>query len=89
MRTILISVAIPCYRSEATISTVVVDLVNEFKSHGDDYQIVLVNDCSPDNTLDIIKKLCEEDSHITAVNLSRNYGQQAARMAATSLLKSS
>lgn len=87
MRKILISVAIPCYRSANTISIVVNDLVNEFKSHGDDYQIVLVNDCSPDNTLDVIKKLCEENSHIIAVNLSRNYGQQAAKMAATSLLK--
>lgn len=87
MKKILISVVIPCYCSENSIQVVVNNLVNEFNLHGDDYQIILVNDNSPDKTFEIIKKMCKEDSHIMAINLSRNYGQQAARMAATSFLK--
>jgi undecaprenyl-phosphate 4-deoxy-4-formamido-L-arabinose transferase len=78
----MVSVIIPCYCSENTIEQVVDDLIREFEVHNEKYQIVLVNDGSPDNTFSVIKKLSLNDSHITAVNLSKNYGQQAARLAA-------
>ena len=83
----MISVAIPCYCSEKTISQVVHDLVEEFARHDSKYQIVLVNDGSPDNTFDVIKSISMENANIIAVNLSKNYGQHAARMAAIPFLK--
>jgi putative glycosyltransferase len=47
---------------------------------GDDYEIVLVNDGSPDNSLDLAVHLAECDGHVVVVDLSRNFGQHKAMM---------
>jgi len=47
---------------------------------GDDYEIIFVNDGSPDNSLDIAVKLTEQYSHIVVVDLSRNFGHHKAMM---------
>jgi putative glycosyltransferase len=47
---------------------------------GDDYEIVLVNDGSPDNSLDLAIGLTEQDSHVVVVDLSRNFGHHKAMM---------
>ncbi|TBR75813.1 MAG: glycosyltransferase [Burkholderiaceae bacterium] len=47
---------------------------------GDDYEIVLVNDGSPDNSLDIAVQLTETDTHVVVVDLSRNFGHHKAMM---------
>lgn len=47
---------------------------------GDNYEIVLVNDGSPDNSLGIAVQLTERDSHIVVVDLSRNFGHHKAMM---------
>jgi putative glycosyltransferase len=47
---------------------------------GDDYEIVLVNDGTPDNSLDLAIKLTEQDSHVVVVDLSRNFGHHKAMM---------
>ncbi|BCA94982.1 putative glycosyltransferases [Legionella antarctica] len=48
---------------------------------GDDYEIVLVNDGSPDNSLEIAVELVEKDSHVVVVDLSRNFGHHHAMRA--------
>jgi undecaprenyl-phosphate 4-deoxy-4-formamido-L-arabinose transferase len=48
---------------------------------GCDYEIILVNDCSKDNTWDVISKLASENRKIKAINLSKNSGQHSAAMA--------
>lgn len=54
----LISFVIPCYRSENTISDVVKDIESVMSSHIDDnYEIILINDCSPDNTIEMLKSI--------------------------------
>lgn len=79
----LISICIPCYRSALTLPTVTAEIRNVFSRHeGYDYQIILVNDGSPDNTYEVIEQLCAEDQKIIGVDLSRNYGQASAKMAA-------
>lgn len=83
----MISVAIPCYRSAKTIGKVVDDLVEAFEKRDMKYQIVLVNDGSPDNTFEVIKEISLHNPDVIAVNLSKNYGQHAARMAAIPFLK--
>ncbi len=83
----MISVAIPCYRSKNTIEKVVDDLINLFNQHNDCYQIILVDDGSPDDTYHVLKKLSENNHNIISVNLSKNYGQHAARMAAIPFVK--
>ena len=47
---------------------------------GEDYEIVLVNDGSPDNSLDLAVQLSESDSHVVVVDLSRNFGHHKAMM---------
>lgn len=47
---------------------------------GDDYEIVLVNDGSPDNSLAIAVQLTTADSHVVVVDLSRNFGHHKAMM---------
>lgn len=47
---------------------------------GEDYEIILVNDGSPDNSLDLAIQLTESDSHVVVVDLSRNFGHHKAMM---------
>ena len=47
---------------------------------GDDYEIILVNDGSPDNSLDIAVQLSNNDFHIRVIDLSRNFGHHKAMM---------
>ena len=83
MTMITVSVAIPCYRSAKTIGAVVDELRAAFAGReGYDYQIILVNDYPNDDTFDVIAGLCREDPKIIGINLSRNFGQASAKMAA-------
>jgi len=80
--TTTISCVIPCYGSRDTIINVVDNLRCEFYSRKDyQYELVLVNDASPDNLLDILIELTKTDSNIKVVDLSRNFGQHSAIMA--------
>ena len=84
----LISIAIPCYKSEKTIGKVVEEIRSVFQQSPEhDYQIVLVNDYPFDNTFSLIKRLCDEDDRITGVNLSKNFGQASAKLAAIPFAK--
>ncbi len=83
MCTKLISIIIPCYRSEKTLPKVIDEIKAEFsKQDKYDYQIILSNDGSPDNTFETIKKICATDNRIIGINLSRNFGQASAKMSA-------
>ena len=53
----------------------------------EDYEIVLVNDGSPDNSLEIAVQLTEDDSHVIVVDLSRNFGHHKAMMTGLSHAK--
>lgn len=57
---------IPCYRSEKTITTVVEEIKSEMaaKRPGDSYEIVLVNDCSPDGVWSVIERLAQKEKNI-------------------------
>ena len=79
----LISIVIPCYPSETMIAGLVGDIDREMKQLEEAYryEIILVNDSSPDGTFEAIRRLCQEKSYITGVNLARNFGQHAALMA--------
>ncbi|PHR30082.1 MAG: glycosyl transferase [Desulfotalea sp.] len=54
---------------------------------GDEYEIVLVNDGSPDNSLDLVIQLSERDPHLVLVDLSRNFGHHKAMMTGLALAK--
>lgn len=78
----LVSFVIPCYRSAATVSAVVEEINSTMAAlQNYDHEIILVNDCSPDNTFSVIEGLARADKRITAVDLAKNFGQHAAIMA--------
>lgn len=84
----IITVSIPCYRSEKNIRSVVQEIKDEFQKRPEyDYQIILVCDGSPDHTDQIIRELCEEDKKIMGILLSRNFTQVNAKMAALPYVK--
>ncbi len=76
-----VSFVIPCYRSAKTIGAVTREIGETMAAMPQyDYEIILVNDCSPDDTWDVIRKLAADDRHIAAVDLAKNFGQHAALM---------
>ena len=78
-----VSYVIPCYRSEATIREVVKEVQDKMKELTDySYEIILVNDCSPDNTMGVIRELCNENKNIIGIDHAKNFGQHAGLMAA-------
>lgn len=77
-----ISFVIPCYKSKNTITSVIEEITSTMCNLTQyDYEIILVNDCSPDGTFKVIRKLVKENSRITGINLAKNFGQHAALMA--------
>ena len=77
-----VSFVIPCYRSEKTLEHVVAEIRDKMKSLVEySYEIILVNDCSPDGTLAVIRRLCEADNRIKGISFARNFGQHSALMA--------
>ena len=78
----LVSFVIPCYRSAKTIGGVIAeidDIMGTMKEYS--HEIILVNDCSPDDTFEVIRDICAGIKDITGVNLAINFGQHAALMA--------
>ena len=84
----IISVAIPCYKSKNTIAQVVARAKDAILSRPEnDYQFILVNDYPADETFDVIRGLCKEDQKIIGVNMTKNFGQVSATLAAMSYFK--
>lgn len=82
MNKIKLSFVIPCYCSEKTIGYVVdriEEVLKDCKKY--EYEILLINDGSPDNTFDVLKQIADEHEEIVIINLSRNFGQHSALMA--------
>ena len=73
-----ISVVSPVYRAEKIVSELVRQLHENLGIITDDYEIVLVNDASPDNSWVAIVAECAKDKRVKGINLSRNFGQHYA-----------
>lgn len=78
-----ISLVIPCYNSEKSIEELVKKACTAFRENSQsDYEIILVNDGSADGTWKVIKELALASDKIIALNMSQNFGQHNALMAA-------
>lgn len=78
----LLSIVIPCYRSEHTIRKVVELSMEVIADIPDlDCEFVLVNDYSPDNTYEEIRRLAADYPNVKGINLAKNFGQHGAIMA--------
>lgn len=82
-----LSIVSPVYKGEKMLKELVRRIEESTKTVVDDYEIVLVNDCSPDNSWEGIKSICASNNHVKGVNLSRNFGQVYAITAGLSYAK--
>jgi nucleoside-diphosphate-sugar epimerase/glycosyltransferase involved in cell wall biosynthesis len=73
-----LTAVIACYKDAQAIPYMHERLTKTFRKIGVDYEIIFVNDCSPDNTDEVLQKIVNEDDHVTAIEHSRNFGSQAA-----------
>lgn len=73
-----LSVISPCYGAPTLLRELVRQITDVAKEITSDYEIILVEDASPDNSREIIREICNEDKHVKGVFLSRNFGQQPA-----------
>lgn len=73
---------IPCYNAEHNIRNVIEKDIDIFKEQGiENYEFILVNDCSKDQTWKTLSALASEIKHVIGINLAKNGGQHAAIMA--------
>ena len=75
-----VSVIIPVYNSEGTIGTVV-EFLKETLEPRMDFEIILVDDFSKDNSFCLCKALAKKYRFVKCIRLNRNFGQQNAKMA--------
>ena len=79
-RTVALSIVVPVYNGALSVPVLVRALSHLTVPGG--IEIVLVNDCSPDNSLEVCRGLCRRDEvALTVVNLARNFGEHNAVMA--------
>ena len=77
-----ISFVIPCYRSEKNLPAVVQDIQKAMKQRPMwSYEIILVNDSSPDGTFEVIRQMAEENPCIVGIDFAKNAGQPGALLA--------
>ncbi|MEI7595866.1 MAG: NAD-dependent epimerase/dehydratase family protein [Bacteroidota bacterium] len=69
---------IACYKDEQAIPIMYERLVKMFNEMKIRYEIIFVNDCSPDNSEQIIENLCAIDNNVVCISHSRNFGSQSA-----------
>lgn len=76
-----LSILVPCYKEELNVQRLNYEINQEMNKINQDYELVLVNDGSPDNTLKVIKDEAKHDEHIKYISFSRNFGKESAIIA--------
>lgn len=77
-----VSILIPAYNEEEVLYTLYDRLENVInKLNNYEFEVLLINDGSKDNTLNILKELRKKDNRMCYINLSRNYGKETAMIA--------
>jgi polyisoprenyl-phosphate glycosyltransferase len=75
-----ITAVIACYKDAEAMPFMYERLVKAFHKIYADYEIIFVNDCSPDNTSEVLQVLVQQDKRVTGIEHSRNFGSQSAFM---------
>ena len=73
-----LSAVIACYCDAPAIPIMYQRLTTVFQKIGVDYEIIFVNDCSPDNAGEVLAKLAGQDKKVVVINHTRNFGSQSA-----------
>lgn len=73
-----VSAIVACYKDNQAIPIMYQRLTAVFAKLNIDYEIIFVNDCSPDDTEDVLRAITRNDRRVTGVSHSRNFGSQSA-----------
>jgi len=73
-----VSVVVPVYMGQVFVRELYERVKKSVESIFSDFELILVNDASPDNAWQEIVLLCKEDARVKGINLSRNFGQHYA-----------
>ncbi|MBV9866365.1 MAG: glycosyltransferase family 2 protein [Abitibacteriaceae bacterium] len=73
-----LSAIIACYRDAPAVPIMHERLVAVFEKLGADYEIIFVNDGSPDNAREVLTELAGRDKHVIVINHTRAFGSQNA-----------
>ena len=76
---------IPCYGSERTVEPVINEIIKVVSASDYDYEVVAVNDKSPDNVLEVLKNIANENEKIKVLSLAKNMNRPGALMAGMSV----
>ena len=83
-----VSILIPVYKNDGgldeLVSRISVSMANS--AYANNFELILVDDCSPDNSWEVIQRLAKEHSFVQGATLSRNFGQHNAIMAGLNLV---
>ncbi len=82
-----ISIVCPCYNEQEVLNIFLQRISTVLQETGYSYEVILINDGSKDGTLKVMESLREQDSHVRTVNLSRNFGKEAALTAGLDLAR--
>ena len=77
----LLSLIVPCYNEQEALPLFYQETTKVLRKMQCDYELLLINDGSRDNTLSIMKELAAQDPHVLYFSFSRNFGKEAAMYA--------
>ncbi|MBW4438735.1 MAG: glycosyltransferase family 2 protein [Pleurocapsa minor GSE-CHR-MK-17-07R] len=75
---ISLSVIVPVYRSQESLPELTAALASTLPELADQFEVIFVNDCSPDDSWRVIESLTNQYAWVSGINLMRNYGQHNA-----------
>lgn len=74
----IITVVVPEYKGASMLGLLLERLDKALSPISENYEVILVNDCSPDDTWSEIKRYAAKDKRVVGLNLSKNYGEHYA-----------
>jgi len=80
----MLSVVIPVYNEEKQIGKTIKEVKDAVTRTGEEFEIIVIDDGSADDTWEVLKKLADENAEVKAYRFSRNFGKEAALMAGLS-----
>ncbi len=73
-----VSAIIACYKDREAIPVMYRRLTDTFRTMGIDYELIFVNDCSPDDTAEVLRAMSASDPKVIGISHSRSFGSQMA-----------
>jgi len=74
----MVSIVIPIYNEQETIPELHRRITQAMAHAAEPYEIIYINDCSKDNSIDELKRCAHEGTHVKVIDLARNFGHQIA-----------